>query len=487
VSRQASSSVGREAVLILVARVLSALATVVVAVVLANALGPASFGRYRLALTASAIGVLLAGQGLAAATGRFLVAASDDLERATVLRRAFRAKAYLAFVPAVLLAALAVPIAHLVGKPDAWPLFLIAALSVPVTDVTNWIWTAFQATRQASASLAVILSKSLVELPAALVLIGVGFGAVSGVIAYTAANAAACVVGVYLLSTRWWRKGRSADGPTARAMLRFGRQVWFTDLAFLGFQTVDQVMLQAFKGSRSVGIYDVAWQLTTGLTLLSLAVSSAVAPRMADADRQFANALFAKVLCALIGLYSAIAVLTVLLGSYLVDVLFESSFDESGRILAALAPYVLLLGVAPLVSTGLNFLGIAHARRRIAINALLINAVLDLIFIHWLGTIGPTIGTGVAFGYYVLAHCLLYRRSDISIPWRGCALSFARGVFAGLVGAAIALVWLHGFSTTGALPVLAALTLGGAASAAALIALGEMDISLWRLIREREA
>ena len=473
--------------MILVARVLSALATVVVAVVLANALGPTSFGRYRLALTAAGIGVILAGLGLAAATGRFLVEAPDDLHRAAVLRRAVRAKAFLAFLPAAALAVLAVPIAHLVGKPDAWPLFMIAALAIPVTDMTTWIWTAFQATRQASASLAVILSKSLVELPTALVLIGVGFGAVSGVIAYTTANAAACGIGLYLLSTRWLRKGNASEGPTARAMLRFGRQVWFTDLAFLGFQTVDQVMLQALRGSRSVGIYDVAWQLTTGLTLLSLAISSAVAPRLADADRRFANALFAKVLSALIALYTAIAVLTVLLASYLVDVLFEQSFDYSGRILAALAPYVLLLGVAPLVSTGLNFLGIAHARRKIAITALLINAVLDVIFIHWIGTIGPTIGTGVAFAYYVLAHCLLYRRSDIAIPWRGCALSFTRGLLAGLVGAALALVWLHGFATTGAAPVLAALTLGGAGAAVALVALGELDVSLWRLMRERPA
>ena len=40
VSRQASSSVGREALLILVAKALSALAAIVLAVVLANALGP---------------------------------------------------------------------------------------------------------------------------------------------------------------------------------------------------------------------------------------------------------------------------------------------------------------------------------------------------------------------------------------------------------------------------------------------------------------
>ena len=218
VTTRASSSVGREAVLILVAKAGSALATVVLAIVLANALGPASFGRYRLALTAAGIAALLAAQGLAAATGRFLVEAPDDPHRAAVLLRAGRAKAVLAILPAVALAALAVPIAHLLGKPDAWPLFLIAALSVPVTDFTTWISGVFQATRQASASLAISFAKSLAELPTAVILIAAGLGAVSGVIAYATANAVACGVGVYLLYTRWRRQG--ARGVTTGAVDR---------------------------------------------------------------------------------------------------------------------------------------------------------------------------------------------------------------------------------------------------------------------------
>ena len=484
-TRKASSSVGREAVLILVAKVFSAVATVILAIVLANHLGPASFGRYRLAITAAGIAALLAAQGLPAATGRYLVEAPDDRHRAAVLRQAGRAKLVISIVPAILLAVLAVPIAEVLGKPDAWPLFLVAAVAVPPSDIGAWLSTAFQATRQASASLSIAVAKTVVELPAAVLLIAIGLGAVSGVIAYAAANAAACIVGGYYLFAKWRRPPRgSTSGPSTRAMLAFGRQVWFTDIAFLGFQTVDQIMLQAFRGTRSVGLYDVAWQLITGLTLLSSAVAQAVAPRLADTDRTFANALFARSVGALTALYAAIAVLTGVLASRLVGVLFEASFATSGRILAALTPYLLLLGAAPLVSTGLNFLGIAHARRRIALIALAINAVLDVVLIKWLGVIGPTIGTGVAFAYYLLAHCLLYRRTDITVPWRSFAVSAVRGSLAGLLGAAVALVWLSGFDSPEAGAVLTGAVLGGAGATVGLVALGEWDIGLWRLLRE---
>jgi O-antigen/teichoic acid export membrane protein len=486
VSRRASSSVGREAVLILVAKAVSAVATVVLAVFLANALGPASFGRYRLALAAAGLAGVVAAQGVPAATGRYLIEAADDAHRAAILRQAARAKIIIAIVPAIALAALAVPIAHVLGKPSAWPLFVVAALAVPGWDLAAWAAYVFQAMRQASASLAIATAKTAIELPAAVLLVTVGLGAVSGVIAYAVANTVACAVGAYLLIKTWRRRGaRGAhEGPTTSALMRFGRQVWYTDLAYLGFTTVDQIMLQAFRGTASVGLYDVAWQLTTGLALLSTAVAGAVAPRLGDTDREFVNVLFARSVGALTALYSAIAVLTVLLAHDLVRTLFSSSYTSSGRILAALAPYVVLLGVAPVISTGLNFLGIAHARRRIAIIALLVNAVLDVVFIHWLGTIGPTLGTGIAFAYYVVAHALLYRRTDIAVPWRSFAISLARGAFAGLVGAALALVWLSGFSAATTAVVVVAALLGGAASAVVLIGLGEWDLGLWRLLRE---
>jgi O-antigen/teichoic acid export membrane protein len=484
VTRSASSSVGREAVLIVSAKAFSAFATVILAIVLANSFGPAAFGRYRLALTAAGIGALLAAQGVPAATGRFLVLAPDDAHRAAVLRQAGRAKVMISILPAVLLALLAVPIAHVLGKPSAWPLFVVAALAVPSFDISNWLGYAFQATRQASASLAITVAKTVVELPTAVLLIAIGLGAVSGVIAYAAANAAACVVGGWYLFTKWKRPRSATTGPTTRSLLTFGRQVWFTDVAFLGFQTVDQIMLQAFRGTRSVGLYDVAWQLTAGLSLLSSAIAQAVAPRLADPDRTFANALFARSVGALTALYAAIAVLIAILAGRLVNVLFESSFATSGRILAALTPYLFMLGAAPLVSSGLNFLGIAYARRRIAATALLFNAVLDVFLIHWIGTIGPTIGTGIAFTYYLLAHCLLYRRTDLTVPWRSFGASLVRGVLAGLLGSALALVLLSAVSDASAPAVLAAAALGGGVAVAALVALGEWDMDLWRLLRE---
>lgn len=479
-----SSSVAREAGLMLLARAFSALATMAVAIVLANALGPTEFGRYRLALTALGVVVLVSAQGLPAATGRFLVKARDDPERVAVLRQTATATGILSAIATVVLAAAAVPLAHLVGAPGAWPLFLVAALAVSGSLFTAWMTAVFQTTRQATAILSTSLAKSVAELGLVVVLLAVGIGAIAGVIAYAVAFSLTSVLGAYLLFVRWRGPHRASSEATTSAILTFGRHVWFADLSYLGFQTVDQVLLQALKGTESVGLYDVAWQLTAGLTLLASAIGSAVAPRLMDSDRQFANQLFARAIGALTSLYAAIAVMTAILGGRLVNALFDDSFEPSGRILQALAPYVLLLGLSPLVSTGINYLGIARARMRIAATALVMNAVIDVIAIKLVGQIGPTIGTGIAFAYYVLAHTLLYRQTDVRFPWRRVAVSLVRGTAAGLAGSGVALLVFHQTDRPSTFVVLAVGLLGAVLAALLLVALREFDRSLWHTLRE---
>jgi O-antigen/teichoic acid export membrane protein len=483
-SSNRNSSVAREAALMLLARVVSALATMAVAIVLANALGPTEFGRYRLAITALGVTVLVSAQGLPAATGRFLVKAPDDPHRLAVLRQTATVTAILAACATVVLAAAAVPLAHLVGAPGAWPLFLVAALGVPGSHFSSWMTSVFMTTRQATAILSTSLVKSAAELGLVAVLVAVGVGAVGGVIAYSVAFGLTSVLGAYLLFVRWHGPHSASGEATTRAILRFGRQVWFADLSYLGFQTVDQVILQALKGTHAVGLYDIAWQLTAGLGLLSGAIAGAVAPRLMDPDRQFANQLFARAMGALTSLYAAIGVMTALLGGRLVDALFHDSFTPSGRILQALAPYVLLLGLAPLVSTGINYLGVARARMRIAVTALIVNAVIDVIAIKQVGQIGPTIGTGVAFAYYVLAHTLLYGDTDVRFPWRRVAISLARGTVAGLGGSGVALLVLHQTGRPGTIVVLGIGLLGAVFAALILIALREYDRTLWHTLRE---
>ncbi len=203
-----------------------------------------------------------------------------------------------------------------------------------------------------------------------------------------------------------------------------------------------------------------------------------------DSDRQFANQLFARAIGALTSLYAAIAVMTAILGGRLVNALFDDSFEPSGRILQALAPYVLLLGLSPLVSTGINYLGIARARMRIAATALVMNAVIDVIAIKLVGQIGPTIGTGIAFAYYVLAHTLLYRQTDVRFPWRRVAVSLVRGTAAGLAGSGVALLVFHQTDRPSTFVVLAVGLLGAVLAALLLVALREFDRSLWHTLRE---
>ena len=78
--------------------------------------------------------------------------------------------------------------------------------------------------------------------------------------------------------------------------------------------------------------------------------------------------------------------------------------------LQALAPFVLLSGPALLASLAVNYLGAARSRVPVAIAALGINAVWDVIFLSKMGIVAGAIGTDLAYAIWVPAHLLILRR-----------------------------------------------------------------------------
>ena len=94
-------------------------------------------------------------------------------------------------------------------------------------------------------------------------------------------------------------------------------------------------------------------------------------------------------------------------GGPIAELLFGEEFAESGDVLRWLAPFVFLSGLAPLVSLGANYLGLARRRAPIAIAAVALNIVVDLALIPTIGVIGAAIGTSLAYAVYVPAHVWL--------------------------------------------------------------------------------
>ena len=435
-------SVAREAASVLAAQVVSHVTMAVLLVFLAHALGTDQFGLFRLAVAIATIGIVLASQGVSSATGRYLArAGTDGWSERSIVVRAGKLKVACSFALALGLVALGQPLATVLGEPRIAPLVPLVALIVVAGDLTTWLAVVFQSTRRASATVVMAVARSCVEVVAVLVLVWAGFGTAGAITANGLGYLAACAVGLVLAGRRLTASGVQV-GPTGRELMSYGRQIWYAEVAFIGFATVDQLMLQVFDGTRSVGVYDAAWQLATAPQLLGSALCAAVAPRLASMDRVSASALFGSIAGLVVALYAALAVIVAALAVPLVEVVLARPYARSADVLLALGPYLLLAGVAPLVSVTPNYLGLAGSRGRIALTTLGINAMLDAVLIPWLGVIGPALATGVALAVYVAWHLALCGRR-LDIPYRSLVRATLVGLGAGLAAGAVGYGVVH--------------------------------------------
>ena len=147
--------------------------------------------------------------------------------------------------------------------------------------------------------------------------------------------------------------------------------------------------------------------------------------------------------------------------------------------LQALLPYLILIGLAPILSRGLDFIGVASVRKWIALGAFTINLVLDLILIPTIGLLGAAIGTNVAILTFVGGHYILIARR-LPLDERRLARALSRAVLAALLGGLLCALML---SLPGPPVVLLAIgaLVGIVTSVAALVILGELSMDELRI------
>src|SRR5205823_5785926 len=160
------------------------------------------------------------------------------------------------------------------------PLLRVAAVAVLCSDLFNTFILAFQALRSARATVRMALAKAIIEFAAVVTLITLGFGALGAILGNALGYGSAVLV-AFLMLRNHMRGGDAGRGVGGRQMLSYGSQLWIADLSWIGFATIDQLLLGAFLGTTAVGVYDAPWRFATVLSFAGLALGLAVGPRMA--------------------------------------------------------------------------------------------------------------------------------------------------------------------------------------------------------------
>jgi O-antigen/teichoic acid export membrane protein len=423
-----SDSVARNTSFALVVSLVSAAFTAVLTIFLLRVLGPREYGVFALATGVGALALIPANFGISHAASRFLAESRNDRVAAHgVISDAVRLKLAVSSVCCIGLIALAEPVASAYDAPDlVWPIRIIA-LAVLGQGMLQLYGLLFEAEGKMSVYLRVVTLESAIEAVASIGLVLAGLG-VSGAMAgragaYLFAAGFGFVLLVRALGVRPTLRGRG--NGNFRRIAGYGSALLIVDGTFVLFNQVDVLLISAILSITAAGEFQAPMRLVTFLGYAGTAAASGVAPRVAAGYGGSAKKTFDQVLRRLMAVQGVFIAPLVIWAVPISDLVLGAKYAESADVLRAITPFVFLLAVSPLLARTVTYLGEARLRIPIALAALAVNLVFDLIFLPQIGIVAGALGTDIAYAIYVGAHLLVCRRL-LGIALRPLAVSLMR-------------------------------------------------------------
>ncbi len=477
-----AKSIARNTVAALLVQVTTAVFTAVMTLYLIRALGPSSFGIFTLALSLTGIGGLVARFGVPQSLARFLADnRADPVACSGLIRDALHLTIVTATAVGGILFLAAEPIASAYGESGlVWPLRGMAVALVAETILALYVGV-FIALARISSNLRIVFVESLVETGATVVLVAAGAGATGAAFGRATGYAVGACMAAIMVSALVGRLARAASTHASpprrtRGILRYAAPLFVLDSIYGLYSRIDVLLIGALLSTTSVGVFSAPKRLMPGLEGLSLAIANSVSPRQAPAEGGRYLGAFTASLRWLMLLYSGFIAVLLAWAAPIVALLFGPKYAGSVPVLQLLTPYIFLNSISPLVSTTVNYLGLARERIPIAAGALGINLVIDLVFLPRIGISAAAIGTSAAFMLYVPAHLRICRR-EMGFPLRPLGVTALRAFLAATVMAGVlALADAHGLD-----PAVTVLALLGGSLAFVAVLLLTREVSVQEL------
>jgi O-antigen/teichoic acid export membrane protein len=439
-------NVTRNAAFAFVAKMVGAVLTAVLTIFLGRRLSQQDFGAFTFALSVALLISLVSDLSISSSSQRFISERRDDLDSAAdVVRIALRSKLVLAFVCSVALFAFAVPVCKVFGVEEAsWAVRGIAISAFSET-LFLFVLATFVSVARIRYNALIAFVESATEVGASVVLVLLGAGAAGAAFGRAIGYAVGLAVGLWFLqrlfgSLRGKPQPDRANAVTRDMILRYAAPLIAVDVAFRLFESIDALLIAAILGStEKVAAFGLPMRLAAFLDYPVAAIGSAVAPRLARGARGPDLATFVAAL-RLTTLLQLVWVAPLLVWpETIIHLLFGDKYPESAAVLRALVPFVVLGGVAQLVTVSVNYLGEGKKRVPIAIIMITVNIVIDVALLSTWGVVAAAVGTSVAYTIWVPSHIVILRRSA-GMPVAPIIVTTLRGLVAAAVMSGVLLL-----------------------------------------------
>jgi O-antigen/teichoic acid export membrane protein len=403
--------IAKNAAWLVVATTLNKVLAFISFIVVARLTGPSVTGTYFFGVSVTSIFVTFADLGMTSVIIRAIAGARENAER--LLGAGFRAKLILA----PLAIAMALGYGFLKGV-DTTTLGTIAIACLVMTADTFHLLL-----------YGVLRGKQQLQPEAIGMFVGQVLTTLAAICAAVLHLGPMGLAAALLLGSLWnvlWALGKINDlelkilAPQSgdfRMLFREALPFGIAGIAVKVYSYVDSLMLQAFHGAKAVGIYSVAYKMTYALQFLPLTFSAALYPALAAAWSQKAHDELKRVFVGSLRLMAAlsfpVAAGLSALSPRIIPLAYGNQYLPSIPSLEIL-PWVLIpIFMDFPVGSLLNATHRAHIKTSAMVGVMLINIVLNAVFVPRMGPVGASLaGVCSFFALYVFGMIFTAKDSD---------------------------------------------------------------------------
>jgi O-antigen/teichoic acid export membrane protein len=488
---RAEESVGRNTFFSFMTQMTTAAGTAVLTLYLVRALGPAEFGVFSIAVGLAALLALPSDFGITHSAARFIAERRHDMSQVGALMAdAVRLKLIVGAVFSVALLALAGPIADAYGEPTlAWPIRWMSIV-VLCQSMMSFYRYAYSSLRRVSTTFKIVASESAAETGASIVIVVLAGGAAGAAAGRAAGFAFGLFVALLLTYRAFGSRAFVHRGPPVVArsrLLKYAGALLVIDAAFAISSQTAPLMIGGFLGAKEVGVFQAPVRLIVFLQYPGISVANAVTPGLARREGHEPEvAPFSAALRYIVVFQALLMAPVIVWAEPITRLLLGPGYEQSADVLRALAPFIFMAGIAPIVALGVNYLGEARLRLPISVLDVVLEVGLTALFLSEIGLLGAAYATDIGALLYVPLHLWILKRM-IDLPLRPLFLATGRSLLAAAAMAAVLL--LCGTHHLSVLEWIAGSVGGLAAFAAVLLLTRQVTVgelrAMWGWVRRR--
>jgi O-antigen/teichoic acid export membrane protein len=227
--------------------------------------------------------------------------------------------------------------------------------------------------------------------------IGLRMGLTGPILSSLGAGMVSLIILITILHREGSVSARQRDPSAMHSMLSFGLKGYIGNvLQFFNYR-LDMFFVNYFVGSGGVGIYSVSVGLAEMLWYFPNAVGFVIFPKATATRPEVMSGFTPKVFWITLGITALGAIGLVVLGQFLIQLIYSLNFVGSYLPMLVLLPGVILLGGAKVLTNEIAGWGYPQYNSLNAGIALILTVILDLLLIPRFGILGAALASSIAY------------------------------------------------------------------------------------------